>query len=372
MTKPLVPPQLLGVSEFNERSREIFRRIVDTYLVTGEPVGSRALSRQLPMQLSPASIRNVMADLEQMGLLASPHTSAGRVPTQKGLRLFIDGLLEVGDISEQERTAFQSQVKDSDQTVEGLLNHATATLSGLSQCAGLVVAPKSNAPLKHIEFAALGREQVLTVLVFEDGAVENRMTKLPLGMTPSALAEASNFLNATMRGRTLEQAREEISRQLEKARAELSKLSQELIEAGLAAWANDKDESWASRTLIVRGQSNLLESVEALQDLERIRLLFNDLENKEDMLHLLELTKEAEGVRIFIGSESNLFSLSGSSLIAAPYFDQTRKIIGAIGVIGPTRLNYARIIPMVDYTAKVIGGLISSRSSLKEDEDGPG
>jgi heat-inducible transcriptional repressor len=347
------------VIELNERSREVFRRIVDSYLRTGEPVGSRVLSRQLPMQLSPASIRNVMSDLEQLGLLASPHTSAGRVPTQAGLRLFVDGLLEVGDLSQAERSAFQSQVSAGDQTIEELLNHATAALSGLSQCAGLVVAPKRNAPLKHIEFANLRGDHALTVLVFEDGTVENRMIRTPDGMTPSALAEASNFLNAMMRGRTLEQAREEITRQLDSARAELGELSQQLIASGLATWSSDDATSWAGRTLIVRGQSNLLDSVDALQDLERIRLLFNDLENKQDVLQLLELTKEADGVRIFIGSESNLFSLSGSSLIAAPYFDASRQIVGAIGVIGPTRLNYARIIPMVDYTAKIIGELLS-------------
>lgn len=359
MTRPLIPAQLLGVKEFNERSREIFRRIVETYLVTGEPVGSRSLSRQLPMQLSPASIRNVMSDLEQMGLLTAPHTSAGRLPTQKGLRLFVDGLLEVGDISEQERGAFQSQIRAADQTIEDLLGQATAALSGLSQCAGLVVAPKRNAPLKHIEFASLGHDQALTVLVLEDGSVENRMIRMPEGMTPSALTEAGNFLNAMLRGRTIEQAREEIARELDEARAELSELSRQLIESGLANWSSEEGESWAHRTLIVRGQSNLLDSIDALQDLERIRHLFNDLENKEDMLHLLELTKAADGVHIFIGSESNLSSLAGSSLIAAPYFDPRRKIVGAIGVIGPTRLNYARIIPMVDYTAKVIGELLA-------------
>jgi heat-inducible transcriptional repressor len=348
------------VSEFNERSREIFRRIVESYLLTGEPVGSRVLSRQLPMQLSPASIRNVMSDLEQLGLLAAPHTSAGRLPTQKGLRLFVDGLLEVGDISDDERSTFLSQVREGDRTIEDLLTQATAALSGLSQCAGLVVTPKRNAPLKHIEFAHLGRDQALTVLVFEDGTVENRMIKTPEGMTPSAMIEATNFLNAMMRGRTLEQAREDIFREMQTARAELSALSQQLIESGLATWSNTaSDESWSHRTLIVRGQSNLLENIEALQDLERIRLLFKDLENKEDVLHLLELTKAADGVRIFIGSESNLFSLSGSSLVAAPYYDATHKIIGAIGVIGPTRINYARIIPMVDYTAKVIGEILS-------------
>lgn len=355
-----MPGGVGDLGEFNERSREIFRRIVETYLSTGEPVGSRSLSRQLPIPLSPASVRNVMADLEQLGLLASPHTSAGRVPTQQGLRLFVDGLLQVGDVSEEERTTFQSQISPGDQTIEDLLNQATSTLSGLSQCAGLVVTPKRSAPLKHIEFVNLG-DQALTVLVFEDGTVENRMLAVPPGLPASALTEATNFLNVMMRGRTLDEARQEILKEMERARAELDERTQLLIEAGLATWseAGEEPNSWTDRTLIVRGQSNLLESVEALQDLERIRLLFNDLENKQGVLNLLELTREAEGVRIFIGSESNLASLSGSSLIAAPYFDASRTIIGAIGVIGPTRLNYARIIPMVDYTARIISRLLT-------------
>jgi heat-inducible transcriptional repressor len=349
------------IGDFDERSREIFRRIVETYLATGEPVGSRALSRQLPMQLSPASIRNVMADLEALGILSSPHASAGRVPTQAGLRLFVDGLLEVGDVSVDERARLLTQLAGSERSLEELLSRATSILSGLSQCAGLVVAPKRNAPLKHIEFVNLGGDQALTVLVHEDGAVENRMIATPAGMTPSALASATNFLSSMMRGRTLEQARGEIEREMAKHRAELGELTQALIEAGLATWSSPEkdDESWASRALIVRGQSNLLEDIGALQDLDRIRQLFDDLENRRDVLQLLELTKDAEGVRIFIGSESKLASLSGSTLVAAPYYDAKRKIIGAIGVIGPTRLNYARIIPMVDYTAKIVGELLS-------------
>lgn len=359
MTRPLITSPA-RISDFDERSREIFRRIVETYLATGEPVGSRALSRQLPIQLSPASIRNVMADLEGLGILASPHASAGRVPTQLGLRLFVDGLLEVGDLSDDERTRLLAEMSGGEGNLEALLNKATAALSGLSQCAGLVVAPKRNAPLKHIEFVNLGGDEALTVLVHEDGSVENRVIKTPLGMTPSALATATNFLSSMMRGRTLEQARAEVEREMEKNRAELGDLTQALIEAGLATWssAGGGDESWAGRALIVRGQSNLLEDVDALNDLERIRQLFDDLENKRDVLQLLELTKDAEGIRIFIGAESKLASLSGSSVVAAPYYDASRKIIGAIGVIGPTRLNYARIIPMVDYTARIVGELL--------------
>jgi len=359
LTRPLIA-SAARIGDFDERSREIFRRIVETYLATGEPVGSRVLSRQLPMQLSPASIRNVMADLEALGVLSSPHASAGRVPTQAGLRLFVDGLLEVGDVSQEERAGLLAQVAGSERNLETLLGQATAALSGLSQCAGLVVAPKRNAALKHIEFVNLGSDEALTVLVHEDGSVENRMMKTPPGMTPSALAAATNFLSSMMRGRTLEQARTEIEREMETHRAELGELTQALIEAGLATWATSEksDESWASRSLIVRGQSNLLEDVDALKDLERIRQLFDDLENKRDVMQLLELTKDAEGIRIFIGAESKLASLSGSSLVAAPYYDASRKIIGAIGVIGPTRLNYARIIPMVDYTAKIVGELL--------------
>jgi heat-inducible transcriptional repressor len=277
------------------------------------------------------------------------------------LRLFIDGLLEVGDLSEDERSVFQAQTADGERTIEELLNHATATLSGLSQCAGLVVAPKRNVAMKHIEFVNLEGRKTLTVLVFDDGTVENRMIDMPAGITPSALAEAANFLNTMMRGRTLEQAKDEIAREMESARAELGDLTQQLIEAGLAAWSTpgDEDEHWVERTLIVRGQSNLLEQVDALKDLDRIRLLFKDLEEKESMLQLLELTKDGEGVKIFIGSESNVFSMSGSSLIAAPYYDASRKIVGAIGVIGPTRLNYARVIPMVDYTARIVSDILT-------------
>jgi len=360
LNRPLIHG-VTRIDDFDARSREVFRRIVETYLATGEPVGSRALSRQLPMQLSPASIRNVMADLEALGVLASPHASAGRVPTQLGLRLFVDGLLEVGDITQDERSKLLTQVAGSERSLEGLLSRASAVLSGLSQCAGLVVAPKRNAPLKHIEFVNLEAGRALTVLVFEDGSVENRVMDTPAGMTPSALASATNFLSSMMRGRTLEQACAEIEREMEKHRSELGELTQALIEAGLATWSNSgkSDESWASRALIVRGQSNLLEHVGALQDLDRVRQLFDDLENRRDVLQLLELTKDAEGVRIFIGSESKLASFSGSTLVAAPYHDAGRKIVGAIAVIGPTRLNYARIIPMVDYTAKVVGELLS-------------
>lgn len=341
------------VLELNERSREIFRQIVETYLETGEPVGSRNLSQRTALGLSPASIRNVMADLEQMGLLAAPHASAGRLPTHLGLRMFVDGLLELGDLPEHERLDIERRVAGSGRSFEDVLTQATTLLSGLSRCAGVVLAPKLDAPLKHIEFVSLGPGRALVVLVTENGAVENRVIDLPAGLTHSALIEAANYLNARLRGRTVDEAREEIMREIAERRAELDELAAGVVAAGLATWSND-----AQGLLIVRGQAHLLEDLKAQEDLERVRLLFDDLETKSDVIQLLELAKKGDGVRIFIGSESKLFSLSGSSLVISPYMNSQQRIVGVIGVIGPTRLNYARIVPMVDYTAKMVGRLL--------------
>jgi heat-inducible transcriptional repressor len=352
------------VEELDERSRLLFRQIVETYLETGEPVGSRTLARATPLALSPATIRNVMADLEQMGLLVAPHTSAGRLPTQLGLRLFVDGLLEVGTLAAPERAEIEKRLAGSGQSVEDLLTLATTMLSGLSGCAGVVVAPKLDAALKHVEFVSMGPGKALAIIVSEGGAVENRILEVPLGMPPSALVEATNFLNARLRGRTLDEAREEILIEIEEARAELDRLAAKVIELGLATWSGSNTGAGAAREgagepqLIVRGQAHLLENVTAAEDLERIRMLFDDLEGKKDVIQLLDLAKEADGVRIFIGSENKLFSLSGSSLIVAPYKNARSKIVGVLGVIGPTRLNYARVIPMVDYTARVMSRLV--------------
>lgn len=345
------------LGKLNERSRTIFRHIVEAYLATGEPVGSRNLSRSLPMTLSPASIRNVMSDLEHLGLIYSPHVSAGRVPTQIGLRLFVDGLLEIGDLSEVERRQIQSQVGiRRDVSVDQVLADAGELISGLSHCAGVVLADKQVSSVKHIEFVPLDPGRALVVLVGEDQSVENRVITLPPGLPVSALTEATNYLNAHVRGLSIEDARGRIEQQLVKARAELDALTQKVIKAGLAEWSGALGDR---KSLIVRGQSNLLKDLTAIEDLERIRRLFEDLETKRDFIQLLGLAERAEGVRIFIGSENKLFSLSGSSLIVAPFQDNTRKIVGVLGVIGPTRLNYARIIPMVDYTAKLIGRLLT-------------
>ncbi|MCZ7661254.1 MAG: heat-inducible transcriptional repressor HrcA [Xanthobacteraceae bacterium] len=348
-----------GLAQLNERSREIFRQIVESYLATGEPVGSRNLSRIIPMTLSPASVRNVMADLEQLGLIYAPHTSAGRLPTERGLRFFVDALMQVGDLGETDRRAIESQVAaaGSAKSVEAVLTEASALLSGLTRAAGVVLATKQNLRLKHIEFVRLEPERALAVLVSEDGNVENRIFTLPAGLPTSALIEASNFLNAHVRGRTLAEAKAELERALEESRAEVDQLTQKIIAAGLATWSGgERDE----RQLIVRGHANLLDDLHALEDLERVRLLLDDLETKRGVVDLLGRAEVADGVRIFIGSENKLFSLSGSSTIIAPYRDSSGRIIGIVGVIGPTRLNYARIIPMVDYTARVVGKVLGS------------
>lgn len=340
------------IGALNERSREIFRHIVEAYVETGEAIGSRTISRRLGMALSPATIRNVMADLEEAGLLYAPHTSAGRVPTEAGLRLFVDGLLEIGSLSQDERASIEGRCIASGRSFAGVLEEATQTLSGLSRCAGLVVAPKAEAPLKHIEFLNLGPGRALVVLVSENGLVENRIIDVPLGMPVSSLVEASNYLAQRLVGRTLDEARKTIAEELEAHRAQLDALTQKVVEAGLATW------SAPSGYLLVRGQSQLLADVQQMADLERIRALFALLETKEAMVRLLDASEKAQGVQIFIGAQNELFAMAGCSVIIAPYANREEKIIGAIGVIGPTRMNYARIIPMVDYTAKVIGRLI--------------
>ncbi len=346
-----------SLRQLNERSREVFKRIVESYLATGEPVGSRNLSRALPMTLSPASVRNVMSDLENLGLIYAPHTSAGRLPTQTGLRLFIDGLLEVGDISVEERSQIESRIAGGGRrrAIEDLLGEAGEMLSGLSRCAGVVLVEKQSKRLKQVEFVNLGERRALAVLVGDDGDVENRIIALPDGLPLSSLQEASNYINARIAGFTLAEARARIEKEIEERRAQLDELTASIVTEGLATWSGQADDR---QSLIVCGRAHLLEDVRAMEDLERVRLLFEDLDTKTDLIQLLGLAERAEGVRIFIGSENKLFSLSGSALIVSPFEDTEQKIVGVLGVIGPTRLNYARIIPMVDYTAKLLGRLV--------------
>ncbi|WP_291299071.1 heat-inducible transcriptional repressor HrcA [Elioraea sp.] len=338
------------------RSAVILREIVEAYVATGEPVGSRTLSRRLPMTLSPATIRNVMADLEESGLIFAPHTSAGRLPTDRGLRMFVDGLLERGALSPEEEEAIAARCKAEGRSIEEVLAEASGLLAGLSHAAGLVLAPTSEAALKHVEFVSLGPGRVLVVLVTEDGQVENRVIEAPLGLPPSALIQAGNYVNSRLAGRTLEDARKAIEEEISAHRTELDDLTSKVVEAGLATQAGT--QAGAGRALIVRGQASLLADVTALERLETIRGLFERLEAKETLLRLLELAQESEGVQIFIGAENRLFEAAGVTMIVAPYRNARDRIVGAIGVIGPTRINYARIIPAVDYTAKVIGRLL--------------
>ncbi len=349
------------LDELNHRSREVFRKVVEGYLESGDPIGSRSLTRTLDEKISAATIRNVMQDLENMGLLNSPHISAGRIPTQSGLRMFVDGLLEVGTVDEDVRQKMKRSVSQEGLqetgAVEGLLDRVGSALSGLTQGASLVLTPKMEAPLKHIEFVSLAPDRALVVLVFEDGRVENRIFTPPLGHTGSSLQEATNFMNSFVANKTLAELQHTLKLEIQKRRQEIDSLTADLIENGDAFWENEDEKN---ARLIVRGRSHLLSDNEGV-DLDLIKTLFDDLEHKRDIAEFLELTEEGEGVRIFIGSENKLFSLSGSSLVVSPYMNDEQKIIGAVGVIGPTRLNYGRIVPIVDYTAQLVGRVLSAK-----------
>ncbi len=345
--------QTASVTELNERAREVLRLVVESYVETGEPVGSRSLTRKITETLSPATIRNIMADLQDLGLLYAPHTSAGRLPTEAGLRLFVNGLLEVGNVSEEERESIEARCAAIGRSPNEALEQATTLLSGLSRCASVVMAPKTEQPLKHIEFVHLGPGRALVVTVTQAGQVENRLIDTPVGMPASVLVEATNYLNARLSGRTFEEARRVILEDLNLKRAELDDITAKVIESGLATWAGEPGGN-----LIVRGQARLLEDITAIADLERVRHLFDALERGESFARLLELANIAGGVQIFIGADNPLFANTGCSMVVAPFRDSQERILGAIGVIGPTRLNYARIIPLVDYTARTIGRMV--------------
>lgn len=346
------------LSDMNDRTREVFRRVVEGYLTSGEPVGSRTLTRTLSEKVSAATVRNVMQDLEYLGLLDSPHVSAGRIPTQQGLRMFVDSLLEVGQVAPEDQEKIDATMGVNDQDVATLLDEVGAALSVITRGASVVLAPKREAAIRHIEFVSLSADRTLVVLVFADGQVENRVFVPPPGQTPSSMREAANFLNALAEGRTLSELRANIVQEIGKRRQEIDSLAREMVESGFALWENAGEPS---ERLIVRGRSNLIGEAADQAEIDRIRVLFDDLERKRDIAEFLNLTEAGEGVRIFIGSENKLFSLSGSSLVVSPYMNADRKIIGAVGVIGPTRLNYGRIVPIVDYTAQLVGRLVSDR-----------
>ncbi len=353
----MTQPAITTLAELDARARRIFEHLVDIYLASGEPVGSRTLSRRAPINLSPASIRNVMADLEELGLLHAPHTSAGRLPTEQGLRFFVDAVMEQATLPEEERAWLDGRFAgiDRDQGPEAVLEQVSAILSGLSQCAGLVVAPRHNPRVRHIEFVQLNPGKALAIIVGTDGTVENRVLKVPPDLPAATLRQAARFLNERFSGLTMREMGARVGRELRALRREMDALAAEAVAQGLAVWSGSGDE----KRLIVRGTSNLIGDAELLSDLERLRQLFADLEEKRALVELLSLVEEGEGVRIFIGSENPLFSLSGSSMIVAPYAAPGQDLVGVLGVIGPTRMPYARIIPVIDYAAKVVGRLLS-------------
>lgn len=356
MDEPLVDLPASPIDNLNSRSREVFRLLVESYLETGEPMGSRTLTRSLTEQVSAATIRNVMQDLEHLGLLDSPHVSSGRIPTQQGLRMFVDGLLEVGDLPNEERKQIEKSISKEESKIGTLIDKAGALLSGLTHSASVVFAPKAETPIKHIEFVSLTPDRALVILVMADGQVENRVFKPSPGQTPSSMREAANFVNSVVAGHTLSDLQTVLFREIEKHRLELDGLAQNLIKDGVASWSLETD---MDARLIIRGRSNLIEDASTQQDLDRVKELFDDLEQKKEIAEFLSLSEQGEGVRIFIGSENKLFSLSGSSLVVSPYMNAERKVIGAVGVIGPTRLNYGRIVPIVDYTAQLMGRVLS-------------
>ncbi|QUL38720.1 heat-inducible transcriptional repressor HrcA [Erythrobacter sp. JK5] len=342
------------IAELTERAREIFRRVVEGYIDSGQPVGSKTLATDGTLNLSPASIRSVLADLEGLGLLAAPHTSAGRMPTDAGLRMFVDGMMRVAEPTEEERAQIEARLEGAG-PVEQALRQASSLLSDLSGAAGMVMVPTREQRLAQFNLVDLGQGRALAVLVGEDGGVENRVLEIGGRISPGALDQASNFITARLSGRTLAEAAQAMRAEIGAGKSQLDDASRDLVERGLAVWSEDAD---ARPVLIVRGAANLLDE-SALGDIERVRSLLDDLENKQSVAALLESAREADATRIFIGSENRLFGLSGSSVIASPYRDREGRVVGVLGVIGPTRLNYARVVPMVDLTARSLGKLIA-------------
>jgi len=343
----------IPVTELTARARDIFRLVVEDFIAGGLPVGSKTLAQRGELNLSPASIRSVLSELERLGLLAAPHTSAGRVPTELGLRLFVDGMMQVAEPTADERAAIESQLGEAG-PIERALEKTSSILSDLSGAAGMVMVPQREPRLAQMSIVPLDKTRALAVLVGQDGQIENRLLDLPEGLPASALEEATNYISARLAGRTLAEAAGRMEEEITSGQVALDDASSDLVRRGLAVWSED-----AARrpVLIVRGQANLLDRG-ALIDIERVRLLLEDLESKQSVAELLESAREAEATRIFIGAENRLFALSGSSVIAAPYRDREGKVVGVLGVIGPTRLNYARVVPMVDFTARSLGRLI--------------
>lgn len=342
--------------DLNPRSQTILRLVVDSYVRHGAAVGSSSLSgdlaRMLGRELSPATIRNAMAEMEEAGILYSAHTSAGRLPTDAGLRLFVDHLLEVRTTDADIQAEMEQHLDIGHHSLPHALEKASTALSSLSQCAGLVAAPKKDRPFKQVEFVSLSSTQALVVWVAGDGSVENRLITVDPAIKPSDLQKAADYMNRHLYGKTLSQARSQIRDDIAHHRHALDSLTQNLVEQGLVI-PNEE-----TGLVIVRGQAHLLNDIKEVAELERLRKLFATLEHHETLLNLVEETGRSDGVQIFIGAQSHLFDHSGCAMIVAPYKNTQQHVIGAIGVIGPARMNYGRIIPMVDFTAKLLSGAL--------------
>jgi len=340
--------------ELSDRSKQIFKSVVETYLKTGSPSGSETILKKGGVNLSSSSIRLILANLQKEGLLFAPHTSAGRLPTDKGMRFFVDGLLEFGRLSKNEKENIKNQCQSRGSSFQEVLNEASKTISGLSNCAGIVVAPKFLNKIKHIEFIRLNSNQIMSIIASENGLVENRILNSKNNYNESTLKQASNYLNSNFVGKTIDQIKTIISKEIKNTKNKLDSLATKLVNEGIIEIVPNLETPY----IFLHGQSSLLEEEVISKDLDQIRNLFDDIENKSNFLNVIENTSKGQGVQIFIGSQNFLFKHSGLSMVMAPYKNNEQKIIGAIGVVGPMRLNYAKIVPLVDYTSKIVGRML--------------
>ena len=342
--------------DLDDKKKIVLNQIIDSYLIDGAPVGSKTLSNKSEEMASSSSLRNIMSQLEVMGLIYSPHVSSGRLPTEKGLRLYVDNLLAFQTIYNENDNLFLKDLNNAGQRgPKELLSEASASLSGMSSHAGIVVVPKTEKDLKHIEFVRLSKEKALVVLIDSIGSVENRIITIDEGTPDMTFEMAGNYLNSKINGQNIDELRTKINLDIKKRKNEIDSLAAGLISKGLAIWANDHSDS----SLIIHGHDKLLDDVQAIEDLEKIKSLFSTLGNQELSIQLLEDIASASGVKIFIGSENRLFEGTGCSLIIAPIQTYEQKVFGALGVIGPKRMNYSKIISMVDYTSQIVSKLLN-------------
>ncbi len=341
-------------TELNDRSKLIFKKLVESYLETGSPAGSETIMKMGGFNLSSASIRTILSNLQKEGLLFAPHRSAGRMPTEKGMRFFVDGLLEFGRISKSDMENIKQQCSTKDKSYEEVLNLASKTISGLSNYAGIVIAPKFQKNLKHLEFIRLNKSQLMLILAYENGEIENRIIEDKGVYNNNFLIQASNYLTSKFNNKNITQIKKEIQVDIQKSQNKLEIISSKLVQQGIIQNQPKPNNPY----IFLHGQSNLLKDEIISKDLDQIRSLFDEIEKKSSFVEILENAGRAKGVQIFIGSKNFLFKHSGLSMVMAPYKNNEQEIIGAIGVVGPTRLNYSKIVPLVDYTSKIIGKVI--------------